>query len=846
MFDRVRSVYARLRRVPLAGAVASRLVGCAKAALGRPVRFPAPPLPPEAADGQDFALREARLQVRMQLAETLLEALAGRAPRPPAPCPRRAQPRTVAGRRTISVVVSTYDRARHLRRALAGLAVLRHPAFEVIVVDGPSTDDTAEVLAAYAGRIRVARCPEPNLARSRNIGLAIAAGEIVAFIDDDAVPEPDWLDALERGFADPAVGGVGGFIRDHAGVGFQCKVVAADRLGDNCGYDNLAEAEADGLDCTPGAARYLSLTGANSAFRRAALVSVGGFDEAYAYFLDETDLCLRLVDAGWTLTCAPSAEVHHAYAESRIRRADRTPRRIDTTVGSAAYFAIRNGLGTFGLARVIDHLAAYATGLKAEMDWRRAHGVIDADAYDTLIGDIDTGLASGLRAALSGPRRLAEEAWAADAGSFLAFRQTRAAEERLRLCLISQQYPPGAVGGIAVWTETLAATLASAGHEVTVIAASPTGEASVSFDGGVWVHRIAPGGALGRIDPPFGDLPAGVAGHSLAVLEEIRRIDPRRRFGVVMGPVWDLEPAAALAQGRWPVVVSLHTPYALSLPFQPGWRNPAYRVNHVDKMIAGERALLARAPVLLADSAAIVEDMARAYDLPELPARAVVIPHGLPDLAAGVSPPPRRESGTVEILFVGRLEPRKGADLLLEVIPQVLAEAPQARFTLVGDDAIAVDGATLRERFERRWAGGEMLARVTFTGAVGREELLRRYAGCDLFVAPSRYESFGLSFLEAMIFAKPCVGLCAGAVPEVVAHGETGLLVPPDDEVALVCAILALVRDPDRRAALGRAGRARYEALFTAGRMGAAVERLLWTVTDGARRRPAPAIAVPP
>ena len=157
----------------------------------------------------------------------------------------------------------------------------------------------------------------------------------------------------------------------------------------------------------------------------------------------------------------------------------------------------------------------------------------------------------------------------------------------------------------------------------------------------------------------------------------------------------------------------------------------------------------------------------------------------------------------------------------------MLAEAPDARFTLVGDDAIQTKGERLRTRFERRWAGTGVLARVAFTGRLDDDALAARYAACDVFVAPSRYESFGLTMLEAMIFAKPCVGLNAGATPEVVLDGETGLLVASEDVAALTEAIVALALDPERRTAMGRAGRARYEALFTAERMSTAVEQLL-------------------
>src|SRR5690242_13749959 len=123
----------------------------------------------------------------------------------------------------VSIIVSTLDREAHLRRLLASLNHLDYDRFEVIVVNGPSQDGTAALLTEWDGRIKVLDCPAANLAASRNIGLSAAAGEIVAFIDDDAVPHPRWLRHLVDAFGDPRLGGVGGFTLDGGGVRFQAR-----------------------------------------------------------------------------------------------------------------------------------------------------------------------------------------------------------------------------------------------------------------------------------------------------------------------------------------------------------------------------------------------------------------------------------------------------------------------------------------------------------------------------------------------------------------------------------------------------------------------------------------------
>jgi glycosyltransferase involved in cell wall biosynthesis len=194
-------------------------------------------------------------------------------------------------------VIATAGRAASLDRTLQSLRQLRYPLFEVIVVLGPSLDNSAEIVARHADFIRHYPIDRLNLSAARNIGVAMAQGDVVAFIDDDAMPEPDWLDRLITGYEDPRVAQVGGFIRDNRGVDFQCKYLVVDRFGDSVGFDELPELDDD--------SHFLGLTGTNFSVRRDLLTQMGGFDEEYAYFLDETDVTIRLVDRGWARCGSP-------------------------------------------------------------------------------------------------------------------------------------------------------------------------------------------------------------------------------------------------------------------------------------------------------------------------------------------------------------------------------------------------------------------------------------------------------------------------------------------------------------------------------------------------------------
>ena len=106
-------------------------------------------------------------------------------------------------------------------------------------------------------------------------------------------------------------------------------------------------------------------------------------------------------------------------------------------------------------------------------------------------------------------------------------------------------------------------------------------------------------------------------------------------------------------------------------------------------------------------------------------------------------------------------------------------------------------------------------ARVTFTGRLSTEDLVKQYNTASVVVVPSVYEGFGLPAAEASACAAPVIATSGGALPEVVANGESGLVVPPMDPEALAEAILALLSNPVLRESMGNKGRERVQQLFT-------------------------------
>jgi glycosyltransferase involved in cell wall biosynthesis len=149
-------------------------------------------------------------------------------------------------------------------------------------------------------------------------------------------------------------------------------------------------------------------------------------------------------------------------------------------------------------------------------------------------------------------------------------------------------------------------------------------------------------------------------------------------------------------------------------------------------------------------------------------------------------------------LFVGADFADKGGDDLLSAFTIVRAKEPRARLWLVGHRP--------RRRLD--------LPGARYFGYLPRPEIARLLTRAHAFVLPSLREPFGLALLEAMAFALPCIATRLAAIPEIVAHGETGLLVPPRDPAALARAMLELLADSARAHAFGRAGRARVSAEY--------------------------------
>lgn len=233
-----------------------------------------------------------------------------------------------------SVVVVSRHRPRWLVRCVTALGQLSYPACEIVVVTCP-LGKAALSVPGSAPPMRVLTLDDPNIAKARNLGIAHAAGEIVAFLDDDAVPEPTWLHHLTAAFADISVSQAGGTTLGRNGISVQHAAARVDLLG----VSHPVEAPGDHPSLIHAEqAAWPRLHGTNMAFRRKLLIDLGGFDERFGFYLDDTDMSLRVARSGGQTAYCPSAVVHHASAPGPNRWRDRTPRSASQIGYSAGAF----------------------------------------------------------------------------------------------------------------------------------------------------------------------------------------------------------------------------------------------------------------------------------------------------------------------------------------------------------------------------------------------------------------------------------------------------------------------------------------------------------------------------
>lgn len=239
----------------------------------------------------------------------------------------------------LSIIVLSRHRPQHLALCLTALERQDHPDFEIILVADPATVGLRPDLPLK----RIA-FDQPNISAARNLGLNVAAAGVVAFIDDDALALPHWASTLAGAFRDARVVAATGFTRGPDGLNWQARAERLAPSGEtwpfqiDTGIDGFVKLPP--LDGCP-----VSTIGTNCAFRRDALLKIGGFDPVFRYHLDESDVNMRLAARfrGALTAILPAAEVIHGIAAGPHRGQAGVPHSLEAVGRSAISFSRRYG-----------------------------------------------------------------------------------------------------------------------------------------------------------------------------------------------------------------------------------------------------------------------------------------------------------------------------------------------------------------------------------------------------------------------------------------------------------------------------------------------------------------------
>jgi phosphatidylinositol alpha-mannosyltransferase len=345
----------------------------------------------------------------------------------------------------------------------------------------------------------------------------------------------------------------------------------------------------------------------------------------------------------------------------------------------------------------------------------------------------------------------------------------------VKIALVSP-YDYAAVGGVTKHITHLAVEFQRAGHEVHIVAPC---DAAATPDAPVPLHRLG--------------TPVSIPANG-----SVARISAGTRLG---GEVKQLLSSVGFD------IVHLHEPLLPALPLAVLSASRATNVGTFHAYRQSSAAYLYGKPILWyfyrrLHGKIAVSNCARDFVADRFPGDYRIIPNGI-DVArySGNCPRlPALSDGRPNVLFVGRLEKRKGLSYLLRAWATVTREFPTARLVVVGG------GRGLQHY--RSFVNARGIDNIMFTGMVSDEDLPRYYQAADVYCAPSTgQESFGIVLLEAMAAGRPIVATTIPGYGEVVTHGREGLLVPPKDPESLAGAIIHLLADRELRQRLGAEGR---------------------------------------
>jgi glycosyltransferase involved in cell wall biosynthesis len=645
---------------------------------------------------------------------------------------------------TISVLICAYtvERLPRIAEAIDSLLAQTVPAHEIVLAI-----DHAPELGAECGRrwpqLRIVENREQQgLSGARNSGVAACEGEVVAFLDDDAVAAPDWLERLGASYRDPAVLGVGGAIHPAWAEGRPAWFPPE--------FDWVVGCTHSGMPRQRETVR--NLVGANMSFRRSVLVEAGGFRHELGRIgtipsgCEETDLCIR-IGHRWPkgqILYDPLAAVDHfvppsrgtrEYFRSRCRGEGRSKAALAGLVGSESGLEAERSYVRRTLP--LGFLRGLGDSLRGDPSGGARAAMLVAGLYSTTRGYLS---ATPQRRQLTRRRELAAQA---------------PADAQPRVLMVTPRSPLSQ-GGVERHVMEVSRRLAAAGSTVAVICTEPGGPpVQEERREGVEIRTVR----------------AWPANRDWCLAPRIWREMSRQPWDVVHVQSYHTL-VAPLAMLR---ALTLGIPYVVTFHGGGHSSEARNRARRLQRRLL--RPLLVRAARLVAVARFEIDVYGGELGLP--PERFALIPNGT-DLAFSASPNGGNRNGAPLVATVGRLERYKGHHRVIAAFPEVLKGEPEARLLVVGTGPYEDD---LRRQAEELG----IAAAVEFTSTppdqpTAMAELLRRVS---LVVLMSEFETHPLVALEAAAAGCRLLVADAGGLAEIAADG-IARAVPLEEDPELV------------------------------------------------------------
>lgn len=384
----------------------------------------------------------------------------------------------------------------------------------------------------------------------------------------------------------------------------------------------------------------------------------------------------------------------------------------------------------------------------------------------------------------------------------------------MHIALAAREYAPGVdLGGIGAYTAHLATGLRELNHRVTVLSGNLDGAnpnaarralPSLNRSAGRW-QELKQKFALGSVRRLW---------YSFQLERQINRIRANERLDTVEFPDWGAEGFALSRSKSIPVAIKLHTPRFVLDQYEN--QSPSLDARITDWL---ERETIRKADLLTSPSASLAQIVSKQYQLPL--ERIQILRYPIDDRVFHPNIESRKVvKHTPMVLYVGRLNKRKGIYGYARALPLVARACPNAKFLFVGPDMPTTQyNTTHQQELGKLIEQYELESRVQFLPRQTREHLVSLYQQSAVCVVPSLYDNLPYACLEAMACARPVVASAVGGMAEIIETGKNGILVPPNEPEALAQQLIALLRDCEQQEYLGQNARRYIEENLSCARI---------------------------